>query len=380
MKKAMRLLSVMLACICILFCAQPYSEAETDGNMILIHKGSGTIISRENSEEKLSVAGLGFMPALLVISEAIDSGGFDIKSEITVSHAASAVRGSTAFLQANEVISAEALYKSAAMICAGDAIYALCEAVCGNSENAVLRINERLSALGVEVQYEDIQGTGVDLSAHDLAKISLALSDCACYLTYSSIYMDTVSHREAKDTELVNPNRLIRNLQGCSGLLTGSSQEAGYCGAFYVERQGCGYVCVVLGEKTSEERFSRAQSEIESAFGKYHETNVAKKGEPVLHDYPISGACVSTCDLVPMKDVSILTENTQEKPECTYEIAKSLTAPVKAGDCVGNVRYTDKDGNVVGVVELTVAKDIKKATYMDFFTEVIRVYIRADGE
>ena len=367
MRKRMRLFAVMLALFTGVCFAYPRADAASEASVFVMHKASGQVIKSSEAERKRNCAGLMLLPALLVISEAVESGAFDISGKVTVSRAAAKVKGATAFIEANERIAAEDLYKSAAIICAGDAIYALAEAKSGNSEGFVEEINERLEQLGIECTYNDIVGTDAELSAVDIARIASALSDCECYLKYSGIYMDSIEHYNGKKTELVNQNRLIRNMQGCKGLATGSSNTAGYCGAFYTERNQCEYICVVLGASSSPTRFELAQNETEAAYASYKEIRIAQKGEVVLHDYPISGAIKKGCDIVSSSNLCILTDNNAEKPKCTYEIAEYLTAPVKAGECVGNIKYTDSDGKILGVAELSVKETIEKAGFWDFF-------------
>lgn len=339
--------------------------------IIVMHKVSGRIIKAQCEDEKLPVAGLVRLPMLLVIAEAIENGELKLSAEVTVTKAAADVKGPTAFIEANEVITVEELYKSAAMICAGDAIYALAEKLCGSEEAFCEKLNERLKKLGLDCTYSGLTGEQILLSAKDVAKISAELSKCESYLKYSSIYMDSITHSNGKDTELVNQNRLIRNMQGCKGLATGSSGDSMYCGSFYVERNSCEYICVVLGAKNSADRFTAAQSAIEEAFASYKDNKIASKGEIILKDYPISGATQKKCNIVALYDLSVLTEQSSGKLTCTYDLPRYITAPAKAGDVVGNATYSDAEGKVVCSLELTVEKDIDRALFSDFFFMVL---------
>lgn len=361
-----RVLTILFISVFIISAFSPvYAEAPRSAFYVM-HKGSGTTLTSENEDALLPVSGLSRIAPLLIITEAIDNGGFSLDTDITVSKKASQIHGSTAFLDANEVISAEGLYKSAAMIGAGDAIYALAEGIYGSAEKFTESMNSRLKALGADVIYTDITGDGSELSARNIAKIAAALSDHEIYLKYSSIYMDKIVHTGGRETELVNQNRLIRTMQGCRGLFTGSSKAAGYCGAFYIERNGCELICVTLGEESSASRFDHVRNEIEAVFSSYHENKLAQKGDTVIAQYPVTGSTVGTCELVAASDASVLTEQGQ-KLTTAYNLPDSLTAPIHAGDCVGNAVYSDESGNVLASVELTVNADIEKAGFFDFF-------------
>ena len=369
--------SVIIIVLSVLFlCACPSTIAESECVVYLFHKGTGQILTAEGADEMRDCAGLARLAPLVVISESIEDGSFKLSTDITVSKSASKVKGPTAFVEANERISAEALYKSAAMICAGDAVYALAEAISGSEEGFVAVMNERLCELGVDCKYEDIIGQEVRLSARDIGKLAVALSECECYLKYSGIYMDSIEHAGGNVTELVNPNRLARNLMGCKGLATGSSAEAGYCGAFYAERNGCEYICIVLGAEDSTDRFDRARAQIEAAFNSYTEYKIASAGEVLMTDFPIKGTVTRGCDIIAASDLYVLTENTSEKPKCEYDIPNSLNAPIQSGTCIGNVRCMDASGNVLAVAELTVGTDIKKAGFWDFFVIYAEEFMR----
>lgn len=371
----MKRVIIYLTIVLIFVAFVPFSGAEGEKvSVYVMHKGSGQVLVSENAAEKRDVAGLTHLPALLVLSEAVESGKYSLSGDITVSRAAKSVKGPTAFLDVGEVIAKEELYKAAVMTGAGDALYALCENMAGSADKFTEMLNERLSQLDASVEYKNITGEGVPLSCEDIAKVAVCLSDCECYLQRSSVYMDKIVHTGGRETELVNQNRLIRNMQGCRGLYTGSSKTGGYSGAFYAERGGCGYICVILGEKNSAARFERVQSETEACFNTYHEKRLVEKGEVVLSDYPADGNLTGRCDVIAADDCRLLTVQGEEL-DCVINVPERLQAPIKAGDCVGNVLYTTKDGERSVCIELTVKDDVKKAGFFDFFAETARIFL-----
>lgn len=374
----MKRLFVLLVMFSILFSSlQVY--AENDKNdvkaLYVMHVGSKAEISCESELEKLPLAGLSRLPALVVAAKAVECGELDLSRKVSVSANAAKVKGTTAFIEAGEVICVESLFKSAAMICAGDAVYSILENLCGSEDAAVKKINSLFYDLGIDAKVNGIIDDSLMLCAKDIATLATELSKCEVYLKYSSAYMDEIAHEKGNTTELVNSNRLIKNLQGCKGLITGSSTDAGYCGAFYTERNGSGCICVVLGAKNSNNRFFRAQSETKAFFTNYREIKIAKAGDSILYDYPVNGASVKMCTLCAAHDLSIITQGNQSTPICSYDLPAALEAPLKAGDTIGNARYTDENGTLLCVLELTVKKDIKKARFTDFFKTVITCWL-----
>lgn len=362
---------LLIFIICIAMLIMPLTvRADNNYAECVYHCMSGKIVAENNSAERFSVAGLARLPALIIIAEAVESGELPLDKEITVSKKAASISGSTAFIKAGELITAEKLFKSAAMICAGDATYALGEAVAGSNDAFCERVNSMLSDMGIDASYTNINDD-TPLSAKDLAMLGARLSKCKEYLKYSSVYMDSITHETGTETELVNSNRLIKTLSGCRGLVTGSSASSNYCGVFYVSRNSYDYIAVVTGAKNSQERFAKATDLLETAYAGYKQTVIAEKGDTLMYDYPIKGAMLKSCEIVAANDAAILADSSQGEPQCSYNMPDTLTAPVKAGDIVGNAVYSDSNGNVICTVELTVKNDIDQARFFDFFLYVL---------
>ena len=199
---------------------------------LLIDEASGKMLFEANAAEKLPAAGLTRLAALTVICDAFDSGAIAGDTEVSVDETASRIGGTTAFLRAGERMDANSLLLASVMINAGDATHALACAAFGGESNAVAAINSRLAGIGVSAVYSDICGAGQSLSAMELASIARGLIKNQTYSKYGTKFYERISHEGAGETELANPNKLIKQYSGCLGVGTGSSAEAGYCGVF----------------------------------------------------------------------------------------------------------------------------------------------------
>ena len=70
-------------------------------------------------------------------------------------------------------------------------------------------------------------------------------------------------------------------------------------------------------------------------------------------------------DVVVKKTVAELIEINSKVDEYTYNLKiDKITAPVKKGDIVGKIEIMDNEGLIVKEENVTVAKDINKATYL----------------
>lgn len=375
-RRATALLLVTILCV---FCigtafAEPDSEPvdlSRAKSAVIAELSSLTPVIAKETDTKLDVAGLARLPVLLYVCESIDAGKLALDATVTVSEAAAAVPGPTAFVEANERISAESLLKAAVMILAGDAIQALAEACAGTSGAALSSINARLSELCIEAECMSLSAEGIRLSANDLLKLGAALAESETFCAYSAVYMDEIVHEKGNRTELVNANRLIRNTTGCFGMATGSSTEAGYCGLFGVRRGETAYLCVVTGAPDSAMRFSIAQEMIEYCFVTYKATTLARAGEVLVEAMPIHGATVHSVDLVAGADAVLLLRQ-GETYERTLSLPETLDAPIHAGQAVGKAYFTGPDGNVVAEIDLLPQMDVPCATLWD---HVRRVFV-----
>jgi D-alanyl-D-alanine carboxypeptidase (penicillin-binding protein 5/6) len=337
---------------------------------------SGQIIMEKNSKERVNVSGLTRLPSLLLVCELIDAGELKLSDEITVSETAAAVKGPTAFVEPYEEIAASELLKAAVMIGAGDAIYALAEAATGSAEVFVERLNERLNELNIDVTYTNITGDGVLLSVSDLAALGCEAVKSEAFRNYATLYMDGITHKNGTSTELVNSNRLIRNTTGCLGVGTGSSDSAGYCGVFWVQRGETAYVCALTGAQNSSARSSTAQSMIEYAFGAYKTVTLARAGEILVENIPVKGGAELLVNLAAKDDSVLLLKQNEEYSE-RREIPETLFAPLVTDAVAGTIEYLDENGNLIAVVELVPQRAVAQAALGDFIRLMFLGFLHA---
>ncbi len=330
----------------------------------------------QNADTPSSVAGLAKLPALLVLSEAVDQGKLDLKSEIAVSDKAAGVGGPTAFIEGGEVISAEPLMKAAVMICAGDAITALGEALSGTEAGFVDAINTRLNELGVPVTYENAVGAGAQLTARQLAIIGAALMKSPAFTAHSKLTLENFTHSDGRETELVNANRMLRSYAGCTGVATGSSQADGYCGVFAVTRGDTQLICVVTGCRNSSGRFAIASSMLDQAFATKKAQKLAEKGEVIAESVRVHGGKRREVNLVAKDTVVLLLDKAEPALMAVENIPEQLQAPLGLSSVVGSVSYQTADGVEMGKVELVPQVEVEQAFFREIIRELLLSFMR----
>lgn len=375
-----RLLAAALAMLWLLPGGTAWADGEADLELagakaaVLMEQDGGQVVYGSQADEKLEVGGLSRLPALLAVCEGIDAGLLGLDMTVTVSHEAAAIQGPTAFLSPGEAIDAGSLLKAGIIITAGDAIYALGEAVFGTEEACLIRIRERLASLNIQAEYGDMLGSGVKLSARDLAALGRALMASPSFTSYSGIFLDTITHPDGRETQLASSNRLIKSMPGCNGVATGSSSTAGYCGVYSVKRNGASWLCAVIGAPDSAARSAAATALLEHGFAAYEVKTLARAESVLVDAVPVQGAKQANVALVAAGDAILLLPKGGSF-ETQFDLPEFLSAPVSSREGVGSVTYVDGDGETLCRVDLLPAEDIPQAQVLDYTAMLLQRWV-----
>ena len=332
---------------------------------VLMERSTGTVLFEYASDEQMPPASITKIMTLLLVFEAMDAGKFGLETKVTASEYACSMGGSQIWLEPGEVFTVNELLKAAAISSANDACVALAETVSGSEETFVALMNERAKELGMEnTVFKNC--TGLDAEGHvstakDIAIMSAELLKHKDIRNYSTVWMDSLRNGE---TELTNTNRLVRFYKGCTGLKTGSTDEAGCCLSASAERNGMELISVTLGSQNTDERFASARKLLDYGFANYEIAPVTvPEGE--LHDIPVVHGTVDFVKPIFGKAGSILLGKGQ-KDKITQKVTleDTLEAPVEAGQTVGKVEVS-LDGKVIG--EYRVVAENPVESYITLF-------------
>ena len=122
----------------------------------------------------------------------------------------------------------------------------------------------------------------------------------------------------------------------------------------------------IMGASDNKTRNSNMMTLLDYGFNSYEMQVEVRKGE-IVSKKNVLKSRDEVVKIVPKKDVSILVEKGEEKNALNYEIElNKLKLPIKKGETVGILKL--KDGNkVISKVELTVKKDVKKASIIELY-------------
>ncbi|NLK88393.1 MAG: D-alanyl-D-alanine carboxypeptidase [Clostridiaceae bacterium] len=337
---------------------------------ILTDCNTGTILLEKNSHEKLPIASVTKIMSMLLIMESIDAGVVSYDTKVTVSEYSWSFGGSQVWLEPGEVFTVDELLKAVAIHSANDATVALAEAIAGSEETFVAMMNQKAKELGMnDTNFLDCSGltdVGHYSSAYDIAVMSRELllkhPEITEYTsTWQAKFRDNVPGKKA--VSLDNTNKLVRHYKGTVGLKTGYTGAAGHCLSASAVRNGQQLISVVLGEPDSNTRFAESRKLLDYGFANFETVMVNTKDEPVQQVVVKKGLQPVT-NAVYKKDVNLLLKKGEKgKIERIAVLQENLTAPVKSGQKIGEVKYVIA-GNEVGKADLVASSDVQRVSFL----------------
>lgn len=353
------------------------TSANTDdiSAAILLDRQTGYIIFEKNMNELVPVAGLSKLPALLLLTNEIDAGVLDLNNEIIISKDAASIKGPTAFLSANEKICASELYKSASMIAAGDSIIALGENLYGSQEHFLENIQQNLNRLSIDITITNSLGTDCLFSAAQLSNIACQIAQSKTFTDYSSQKLDYLIHENGEETELANANKLLSAFPGCIGLITGSSDKAGYCGIFEAIQNDTDLICIVLGAANTAQRSAIATELLQLGFSNYQTKTLFRNGDIIAENIPVENGKREFTNLVVKKDIKITVPISQNAITPQWAIEQDLVAPITNESAVGSISFFATDGSLLAEEKIFSQFNIQVWTLREVIHQLLIQYL-----
>lgn len=371
-----RIISIVLS-LSIIFSCPIIVSAKDDKKInvkssILMSLDTGEVLKEDNAYEHLSPASVTKLMSILLIIEAIDSGKIKLSDKVTASETAASKGGSQIWLEVGEQMTVNDLFKAVVISSANDACTLLGEYVAGSDSAFVDMMNERVKTLGLkDSHFENCTGLDDEITNHyscayDLAIIAKEIMKHKLILKYSTVWLDSL--RNGK-TELNNTNKLINKYDGMTGLKTGTTSNAGFCLCATATRNGVSFVSVVLGAKSSDDRFNLTRELLDYAFANYKLENI-KIDKSKLTDIKVRGGIEKSVKPSVNANQTILISKNAEKLTYNYKIKDEIKAPIKKGDILGEI-VVNSGKSQVAVIQIKSDKNIKSVTFLYIFKKML---------
>ena len=324
---------------------------------VVLTADTGTVLFEKDGHTPRPVASTTkIMTALLALEAAQEQGDplVDITQEMV------AVEGSSMGLQAGDSISLTGLAAGMLLASGNDAANAAALYLDGSLESFAARMNQRAAALGMEDTHfvtpsgldgEDAQGLGHLSTAYDMALLARAALENQAFRQLCSSPSLAVEFAEpVKRVTYTNHNKLLAQYQGCVGVKTGFTKEAGRCLVSAAERDGALLIAVTLNAPNDWEDHTAL---LDYGFSQVEPYQLA--GGDVRLTVPVVGSPVEVVSLRGSNGGEVtlpLGQGAQVKR--VVRVPKFLYAPVEAGEQVGEICWY-LEGQLLGSAPLTAA-------------------------
>ena len=326
MKRWCALLLVLSLLVLPVYGAEPTLSAHS---AILIERESGRVLYEKNARERRSIASITKLMTALVAVELHP----DLSSVVTVKREWTGAEGSSMYLKPEEELTLEALLYGLLLSSGNDAALAIAGYCAGDIETFVEEMNKKAAQLGMNDTHF-ANPNGLDDPQHystaaDMAILARAVLEREELRVIASTRSVSIAGRT-----LVNHNKLLWRYEGCTGLKTGYTDEAGRTLVSSALRDGQELIAVTLNAPND---WADHAALFDYGFTCYPRTLVKAAGEWV--DIPVAN---SLCRFVRAGTAAEfyypLAQG--EEPEQTIQAPQQVTAPVLAGFPAGRVVIT----------------------------------------
>lgn len=331
----------VLTLLAVALAALPARAFETAASAAWVYDmTTGTVLMDKNADEPLPPASMSKLMTINMLFEALKDGRVTMETEFAVSSNATAMEGSTMFLQESDRPTVRELIHGMIINSGNDACVVVAEGLAGTEAAFSAQMTERGKALGMTQSVFANSSGWPDpvhrMSMRDLGILSQHLIQD--FPEYYPIFAETeFNYKDRAPANARNRNPLLELGVGADGLKTGHTSEAGYGLAGSAKQGDRRVIFVITGLATDQARAEEAERIVSWAFRQFSEKTVAKAGTRVAEAEVHMGAA-DTVGLVPAEDISLLVPALVQD-NVTAEVVYNgpLIAPVTKGTPVAEL-------------------------------------------
>lgn len=345
---------------------------------VLIDASTGEVLFEQDSHTQLPPASVTKVMTMLLVMEAVQDGKIHLEDRVTISEHAASMGGSQMYMEAGEMHTVAELMEGVAMASANDGCVALAEFVAGSEEIFVEKMNQRAAELGMrDTHFVNTNGLPVAdhySSAYDIALMSQKLYEFEETHQWFTTWQSTITvglPGKEKEFGLTNTNKLIKAYEGCNGIKTGFTSEAGYCLSASATRGDTHLIAVALGSETSKIRNAEIAKLLDYGFANYETAVIAEEGQ-IMGTVLIEKGTPTSVSAVTTERITVLTGKGQKdtlKTEVT--ISETVPLPLEKGQEIGKITLYDEEEKLAEY-PLVAAAPVEKASFRELVSRLIQ--------
>lgn len=378
MKKFFYLLfaAVMLALPSVTVSAVSETDISVSARSAVLIEASGkNIIYEKNANVRLPMASTTKIMTSLVVLE-----NRNLDDIVEVSQVAVGTEGSSVYLQANEKLTVSDLLYAMMLESANDAAAALAIEVGGSIESFAEMMNEKARDIGC-TNTHFANPHGLDNEEHYTTALELALITAEAmknedFKKIVSTVQHTIPQNGGGVRILINHNRLLREKNiGDGGYIigvkTGFTKKCGRCLVSAAERDGVTVIAVTL---SAPDDWNDHRLMLSLGLDSYENRILAEEGA-LSYAVPVTGGNENFVTAVNDSSVSVILPKNASTLSRTVSLEHFLFAPVEKGELLGEVVWTDENGNTIAKTDLIAdsgVQKLKKKTLKSKLAEIFR--------
>lgn len=295
---------------------------------ILVDADSGRVLYEKDAHTRRLIASITKLMTALV---AVDS-MMDLKTPITVTPDYQA-EGSSMYLKPGETVTLEDLLYGLLLSSGNDAALAIADSCGGKVETFVEWMNLRAQDLGM-TDTHFANPNGLDDEDHYSTAYDMAL--LAREVLKSGTLRQIVAARSAHvaGRDLTNHNKLLWQYEGCTGMKTGYTDEAGRTLVSSAVRNGQTLICVTLKDRDDWDDHAAL---FDYGFSTFPHHSLTRTGKS-YRTLPVAGSLLPRVEVVTADEV-VYPLRADERVRVEVTLPDLVEAPVWKGTIAGKLAF-----------------------------------------
>ena len=344
-------------------------------SVCLMEPISKRVIYSKNHHQKLYPASMTKMMGLYLILEAVENKKISFDDEVIVSSYASSMGGTQIFLEENEKMKVQDLFKAVAINSSNDAIVALGEYLASSNDNFVKMMNDKAKQFNMNDTHFN-NATGFDDPEHYTSSYDMALLGSYLVgfedkiLKYSSMQEGYVRENTSKPFWLVNTNKLLKYYEGMDGLKTGFTNKAGYNLTATAKRNGVRIVSTVMNLDTIAHRSQDTIKLLDYGFSKLKAISLYSKDDVVSTfeiDASLNKYLITSCK----QEIKIILNKEDDENDLLINAVLEKDAPYIENELVGYLEIKTPSG-VIFKYNLYALNSVSKPNFITYLLNILK--------
>lgn len=327
MKKA------LAGALCALLLIGQTEAAEVENHAvsaILMEVRTGRVLYENNPHERRSIASITKLMTALVAVESTP----DLKQTVKVkAEWLSGAEGSSIYLAPDEELPLEALLYGLLLESGNDAAQVIAGFCAGDIPTFVEWMNLRAQDLGMSDSHFD-NPSGLDSDTHYSTAYDMALCARACMENQVVSKIAATKSATLGTRTFTNHNKLLSLYEGCLGMKTGYTDEAGRTLVTCAQRDGLRLIAVTLNDPDD---WNDHMALYDYGFAAYEDRTLCQGGKQ-FQTLPVTGSLVRFVGVAPISSATYPLRP-EETFTVTAELPESVPAPVEEGSIAGRLDF-----------------------------------------